>query len=128
MSPLSLIANLYKAEFTLKRYSDPNMNFKPAFQTFLQDFGATTEHDRVENKNRMKAPCTLQGEWPVLQKCIDDGIIYALFAQHVIADKDMVNMTMQFILKTGLFALEYGEWHTKPEAQRTWGTLKAFMQ
>ena len=35
-------------------------------------------------------------------------------------------MTMQVILKTGLFALEYGEWHTKPEAQRTWGTLKAF--
>ena len=30
---LSLIAAHYKAEFTLKRYSDLNMNFKLAFQT-----------------------------------------------------------------------------------------------
>jgi len=53
---LSLIVDPYKAEFTLKRNSDPNMNFKLMFQTFLNHFGATTEHDRGENKNRMKAP------------------------------------------------------------------------
>jgi len=104
------------------------MNFKDAFQIFLDGFGATTEHDCEENKNRMKAPWTLQDGWLILQKRIDNGIIYALFAQHVIADKDVVNMTMQVILKTGIFALEYGEWHTKPKAQRTWGTLKAFMK
>ena len=57
----------------------------------------------------MKAPWTLQDGWLILQKRIDDGIIYALFAQHAIADKDGVDMTMQVILKTGLFALEYGE-------------------
>ena len=45
----------------------------------------------------------------------DDGIIHALFAQHTISNKDVVDMTMQVILKTGLFALEYGEWHSKPE-------------
>ena len=55
---LSLIADHYNAEFTLKRYSDPNMNFKLAFKVFLDS--ATTEHDREENKNRMKAPYTFQ--------------------------------------------------------------------
>ena len=39
------------------------MNFKDAFQIFLDDFGATTEHDREENKNRMKAPWTLLDGW-----------------------------------------------------------------
>jgi len=104
------------------------MNFKFAFQTFLEDFGATTEHDREENKNRMKAHWTLQEGWLILQKRIDDGIIYALFAQHTIYNKDVVDMTMQVILKTGLFTLEYGEWHTKPENLRTWGNLNIFMK
>ena len=50
--------------------------------------------------------------------CINDGIIYALFAQHIISDRDVVNMTMQVILKMGLFAMEY----------RTWSILKKFMK
>ena len=57
----------------------------------------------------MKAPWTLQDGWLILQKRIDDGIIYALFVQHGISDKDVVDMTMQVILKTGLFALKYGK-------------------
>ena len=63
-----------------------------------------------------------------MQKRIDDGIIYALFAQHAISDKDVVDMTMQVILKTGLFALEYGEWNTKPDNLCTWGNLQVFMK
>ena len=63
-----------------------------------------------------------------MQKRVDDGIIYALFVQHAILDKDVVDMTMQVILKTGIFALEYGEWHTKPENLRTWGNQKVFMK
>ena len=107
--PLSLIADPYKAEFTLKRYSDPNMNFKLAFQVFLDNYSATIEHDREENKNRTKAPCALHDRWLILHKRIDNEIIYALFAQHGISDKDVVDMTMQVILKTGLFTLEYGK-------------------
>ena len=91
------------------------MNFKLVFQTFLDDFGATIEHAREDNKNRMKAPCTLQDGWLILQKRINDGIIYTLFTQHAILDKDVISTTMQVILKTGRFALGYGEWHTKPE-------------
>ena len=53
---LSLIAEPYKAKFTLKRYNNPNMNFKLAFQTFLEGFGATTEHDREENKTQDESP------------------------------------------------------------------------
>ena len=37
---LSLIADPYKAEFTLKRYSDPNMNFERPATVQLQ---STTE-------------------------------------------------------------------------------------
>ena len=55
---LSLITNPYKAEFTLKRYSNPTMKSKLAFQVFLDDYGATTEHNKEEKKNRMKAPWT----------------------------------------------------------------------
>ena len=73
----------------------------------------------------MKAPWTLQDGWLILQKRIDDGIIYPLFAQQAISDKDVVGMTMQVIFKMGLFALEYGEWHAKePESLHTWATSK----
>ena len=43
---LSLIAEPYKNKFNLKRYNDPNINFKFAFQTFLDDFGATREREQ----------------------------------------------------------------------------------
>ena len=76
----------------------------------------------------MKDPWTFQDGWLILQKRIDGRIVYALFVQHAISDKDVVDMTMHVILKTGLFALEYGEWHTKPENLRTWGNLKIFMK
>ena len=45
---LALIAEPYKEEFNLKQYINLNMNFKVAFQKFLDDFGATTEHNREE--------------------------------------------------------------------------------
>ena len=51
---LSIIARPYNAEFTLKWYPNPNMDVKLVFQVFLDDYGATTEHNREENKHRMK--------------------------------------------------------------------------
>jgi len=56
---LSLIADPYKTESTLKRYSDPSMYFKLAIWVFLDDYGTNTEHNREESKNRMEAPWTL---------------------------------------------------------------------
>ena len=47
---LALIADPYKAEFNLVGYSDPDMKFKDAFQYFLDNYWATTEHNQEENK------------------------------------------------------------------------------
>ena len=77
----------------------------------------------------MKAPWTLQDRWLILQKCIDDGITYTLFGQHGISDNDEVDTTMQVILETGLFALEYySTWYTEPDNQCTLSMLKVFMK
>ena len=76
----SLISGPYKEEFTLKQFSNPNMTFRHAFPVFLDNYRATLEHDGEENKNRMKAPWSLQDGWLVLQKWINDGIIFSLFA------------------------------------------------
>ena len=76
----------------------------------------------------MKTPWTLQDGWLILQKRINDGTSYALFTQYPILDNNVVDMTLQVILKTGLFAQEYGEWHVRPEEARTWSHLKAFMK
>ena len=53
---LSLIAKPYKAEFNLKRYSNPNMNFKDAFQIFLDNFGATTSTIVRKTRTERKHP------------------------------------------------------------------------
>ena len=76
----------------------------------------------------MKTPWTLQDGWLILQKRINNCIIYTLFVQHGISDKYVVDMAIQVILKIGIFALEYGEWHAKPDNQRIWSTLKVFMK
>ena len=93
------------------------MKFKDAFQYFLDDYGITKEHNQKENKNKMKAPWTLQDGWLVLQKRIDNGTTYALFTQRPTPDNDVVDMTLQVILKIGLFAQEYGEWHAKEDTR-----------
>ena len=56
---LTLIVDIYKAEFNLARYSNPDMKFNDVFQYFLNNYRATTENDQEENKNKMKAPWTL---------------------------------------------------------------------
>ena len=48
----------------------------------------------------MKAMWTLQDGWLLLQKRIDDGTTYALFVQCLIPDNNVVDMTLQVILKT----------------------------
>ena len=53
---LSFIAEPYTAEFMLSRFSDPDIKFKDVFQHFLNDYGKTTEHNREDSRNKMKAP------------------------------------------------------------------------
>ena len=51
---LFLIADPYKAKFTLSRFSDPDMKFKDTFQHFIDDYRSITNHDREENKKNIK--------------------------------------------------------------------------
>ena len=114
---LSLIAEPYKAKFALTRFSDPDMKFKDVFQHFLNNYGEITEHNCKESRSKMKALWALQDGWLLLQKQIDDGIMYSLFAQCPIPNNDILDIAMQVILKTGVFALKYGEWHARSEQE-----------
>jgi len=72
-------------------------------------YGCILEAYSINPTNPEPTPIFLQDRWLILQKRINNGIIYTLFAQHATFDKDVVDMTMQVILNTGLFVLEYGE-------------------
>ena len=94
---LLLIGEPYMTEFAIVWYINLYMKFKDAFLYFLNDCDVTTTHIWEENKNKMKTPWMLQYGWLVLQTWINDGTIYALFAQHAIPNYDVINMVIQTI-------------------------------
>ena len=83
---LSLMDPTYTTDFTYARVTHPTLQFRDCFTYFIGRYGATNETERSENRERMKAPWTLQEGWERLQKQIDDGHIYSLFANHPIQD------------------------------------------
>ena len=81
-SPKSVIDSAFEpvatsTQQTRSKGSTMTRLVKPTMTPEKKYFSATTEHDHEENKNRMKAPWTLQDGWLILQKRIDNGIVHS---------------------------------------------------
>ena len=121
---LSLIDLTYKSDFENHRISNPNITFRDCFHWFITQYGDTNELDREENKARMKKDWTLQDGWENLRRQIEEGQLFAQFAQSPMTDQDIVDTALIVIMKTGLFEPQYEQW--KAEAQQTWLHFKTF--
>ena len=123
---LYLLTPTYRAEFADARIANPNMTFQNAFHFFNEKYGTSTEVDREENKSKMKQQWQPQDGFEKLIRQIEDGVLYAYFSDYPINDKDIVDMAITHILKTGIFANQYAQWHTRPDDQKMWANFKTF--
>ena len=67
----------------------------------------------------MKAPWNPQSGFQVLKARFMDAIAVASFAEAPISPNDVLNMLLAVILVTGVFQLEYSEWHALSVNKRT---------
>ena len=72
-----------------------------------------------QNKEEMKKQWHPRDGFQVRKQRILDGCTYAAFASKPISNDDALNMLMVVIAQTRLFAQEYQNWHTQPEADKT---------
>ena len=104
---LSLIDRDHKTEFEEHRLGNPGMSFRTCFDWFLTRFGHTDEHDRDDNTVRMKQDWSLQDGWHKLERQIEDGMIYAVFAMQPVAESRVVDIAISVLMRTGLFSSAY---------------------
>ena len=123
---LSLIDAAYTADFTNASVTQPDVQFRECFTYFLGRYGATNESERSANKEAMKTPWTLQDGWERLQKQMDDGHIYSIFANATIPDTELVDIAITVINQTGLFTNQYEQWHKRASNAKTWADFKTF--
>ena len=121
---LSLIDLTYKSDFENHRISNPNITFRECFHWFIERYGDVNELDRDENKSRMKKAWTLQDGWENLRRQMEDGQLYAQFAQSPISEKEVVDIALLVIMKVGLFEQQYEAWKTEPN--QSWFNFKTF--
>ena len=122
----SLIGQEYTADFTHMRISHPDIQFRSCLMYFLGKYGKTNETERAENKQRIRQQWTLQDGWERLQKQLNEGSIFGLFADQPIPEAEIVDIGITVIGQTGLFAAQYEQWHERPADQKTWRHFSQF--
>ena len=116
---VSLMDTAYTKDYVQARIRKPSQQFRECFAYFVGKYGATNETERADNKQRMKAAWTLQDGWERLEQQIEDGQLFALFADHAIQDHELVDMAIGVIGQTGLFSNQYIQWHERAATQKT---------
>jgi hypothetical protein len=131
---LSLFATEHAQAYYQLLLADPGRRFGTTFTYFYELFGTRDEREIEVNRDSMKAPWNPQSGFQVLKARFMDAIAVAAFADAPIRPSDVLNMLLAVILATGVFQLEYTEWHALPAARRTiliawdWWAKKVLMR
>jgi hypothetical protein len=131
---LSLFATEHAQAYYQLLLADPGRRFGTTFTYFYELFGTRDEREIEVNRDSMKAPWNPQSGFQALKARFMDAIAVAAFADAPIRASDVLNMLLAVILATGVFQLEYTEWHALPAAKRTiliawdWWAKKVLMR
>jgi hypothetical protein len=131
---LSLFATEHAQAYYNLLLADPGRRFGTTFTYFYELFGTRDEREIEVNRDSMKAPWNPQSGFQALKARFMDAIAVAAFADSPISPSDVLNMLLAVILATGVFQLEYTEWHALPTAQHTiliawdWWAKKVLMR
>jgi hypothetical protein len=110
---LSLMQTQYKTAFLSIHIANPKMEFQACFKWFIDQYGACTEQDRINNKELMKREWNPIDGFESLITQILEGITYANFAGSPMSDRDIVDIATQVIMRCGLLAEPYIKWHER---------------
>ena len=122
---LLLIGDVYKRNFEQERLKMPNRNFCDTFQFFLEQYGVSTEAERQNNKDNMRAEWTIADGFEALVARIDDAIHYGELAGHKIPNAEAVDAGLTAFLKTGQLGAACEEWLEQADDQKTWAHFKS---
>ena len=115
---LALIPHEYCTTYTVLLVRDPNRRFKKTFQHFYNQFGVKDELERERNRDEMKTTWSLLEGFELLKIIFDNGIAFAAFADKPISPEHTLKMLLTVIARTGIFQIQYKEWHTLPAAKK----------
>ena len=104
----------------------PERTFQAFFARVFQKWGSPTPMDIAANTQCMSAPWDPTQDIASLIKQIKDGAVFAYIVNHGKADKDLVTIGDELILRSGHFASQYQEWKHRPEAEREWADFQSF--
>ena len=71
-----------------------------------------------QSREPIKAAWDPTDRFEILRKRFDDALIYTAFAESSISVSNALNLLLNVILKTGIFQVQYKEWHNLPVGER----------
>ena len=116
---LALTPHEHRTTYNVSLIRDPNRRFGVTFQHFYDQFGVKDELELERNRDEMKTIWSLLEGFELLKNRSNDGIAFAAFANQPISPEDALNMLLTVIVKTGIFQIQYEEWHSLPETEKT---------
>jgi uncharacterized membrane protein YgcG len=121
---LELIPQEYRAEDENARIRDPNASFLDVFARYTTTYGQTTEQDRAENEERMKAPWDIHDGIHVLLNRIELGVRFAALCgvAHQINDDRARDIALLCIRRVPLLLDDYNAW--TEQVNPTWPNFK----
>ena len=111
---------MYKTAFLNIYIMNPEMELQDCFKWSIDQYGACTEQDWINNKELMKREWNQINRFEALIIQIMEGITYANDPGAPMSDRDIVDIAVGVIMRCGLLAKPYIKWHECAETARTW--------
>ena len=124
---LSLLPPGKKKEYEKRKLSNPNESYIQCLAWFSSRYGNTSEPEREENHNQMKADWNLHDGWQSLQEQVEEGQLFAALTNAAISDVDAVDIAVSVLMKTVMFEHVYEEWHTRADGSKRWSEINFFL-
>ena len=98
---------------------DPNKSFEDVFGHFFQKYVDDDVGDTKKNLDEMKTPWDPRDGFEALEVKIDNGMVYAAFAERPLSDSDVMDKALFNILETGLFTEEMKSWYALTDNEQS---------
>ena len=119
---LSLLLGSIRTQYLGAQFvKTPNAKFIEVYEWFVSKYAHSDEMDRADNRKRMLTDWHPNDGFETLVKQIQDGVLFAIYANKPFQDDEVVDMATQVAMKSGMFGECYKMWHRSDnQAEKTW--------
>ena len=119
----SMVALYYKAlKHTHTGYA--NVTLRQLLEHLVTTYAAIDQFDLEKNHEKMTARYDPNAPIETLFEKITDGVAYTELGDAPFTSKQIVNISLLFLAKTGVFHDDLKEWNRKPLLSRDWTTFR----